>query len=280
MNSRTDNIDPHTVHGFGEEWDSYDQSVLSPEEYRLLFNRYFDIFPWDDLPEAAEGFDLGCGSGRWALGVAPKVGTLHCIDASPKALAVAKRRLADQPNVHFHEASVADIPLPDSSQDFGYSLGVLHHVPDTRAGLSDCVKKLKAGAPFLVYLYYALDDRPAWFRGLWTISNAGRRVISKLPFKLRKGVTEAIAVSVYFPLARAAQMGERMGAKVGNWPLSAYRDQSLYSMRCDALDRFGTQLEQRFTRGEIEEMMSAAGLENIRFSNGEPFWVAVGTKVR
>tara|TARA_A100001011_G_scaffold295387_1_gene307685 strand:+ start:125 stop:295 length:171 start_codon:yes stop_codon:yes gene_type:complete len=49
-------------------------------------------------------------------------------------------------------------------------------------------------------------------------------------------------------------------------------------MRTDALDRFGTRLEQRFTRNEIKNMMQNAGLENIEFSNSKPFWVAVGNK--
>jgi len=49
-------------------------------------------------------------------------------------------------------------------------------------------------------------------------------------------------------------------------------------MRTDALDRFGTRLEQRFTRDEIERMMQASGLEDIQFRDGPPFWVACGSK--
>jgi hypothetical protein len=49
-------------------------------------------------------------------------------------------------------------------------------------------------------------------------------------------------------------------------------------MRTDALDRFGTRLEKRFTKIQIEEMMLRAGLENINFSNDLPFWCAVGYK--
>jgi hypothetical protein len=49
-------------------------------------------------------------------------------------------------------------------------------------------------------------------------------------------------------------------------------------MRTDALDRFGTRLEQRFSRAEIERMMTNAGLSGINFSEREPFWVAVGRK--
>ena len=48
-------------------------------------------------------------------------------------------------------------------------------------------------------------------------------------------------------------------------------------MRTDALDRFGTRLERRFTKDEIRAMMEYAGLENIRFSETS-FWTAVGYK--
>ena len=63
------NVDIGTVSGFGDEWAAYDQVRLSNDERRQLFDRYFHLFPFDDLPPAAEGFDLGCGSGRWAFGV-------------------------------------------------------------------------------------------------------------------------------------------------------------------------------------------------------------------
>jgi SAM-dependent methyltransferase len=274
----SDNIDLATVEGFGEEWAAFDQTQLRGAEYRMLFDGYFGIFPFDDLPPGAEGFDLGCGSGRWAAGVVDRVGTLHCIDPSERALAVAKQRLADHPNAVLHLASVDAIPLADGSQDFGYSLGVLHHVPNTQAALADCVRKLKPGAPFLVYLYYKLDDRPAWFRAIWRATDMVRRGIATLPFPLRKAATTGIAAAVYWPLARGARLAEKLGGDVSNVPRSPYRRRSFYSMRTDALDRFGTRLEQRFSRPEIEAMMLAAGLDAVRFSEEAPFWVACGKK--
>ena len=272
------NIDRRTVAGFGAEWSSFNQLALSNEECQRLFDRYFDIFPFDKLPTDAEGFDLGCGSGRWASGVVGRVGLLHCIDPSAKAVAVAERRLGGHLNVRFYIAAADSIPLADGSQDFGYSLGVLHHIPDTRRALADSVSKLKPGGWFLVYLYYDLDGRPPWYRALWTASDFGRRAISRLPFPLRKAVTTAIAAGVYWPLARATLLAERMGANVSDVPLSAYRSSSFYSMRTDALDRFGTSLEQRFSRDQVREMMEGVGLTDIRFSESEPYWVACGRK--
>lgn len=42
------------------------------------------------------------------------------------------------------------------------------------------------------------------------------------------------------------------------------------------VEGFGTQLERRFTRKEIEEMLTTAGLEKIGFSDAVPYWCAVG----
>jgi SAM-dependent methyltransferase len=270
------NVDPATVAGFGEEWAAYDQRGVPPAELRSVWEAYFRVFPWQALPPDAQGFDLGCGSGRWARFMAPRVARLHCIDASAQALDVARRNLAGQAGCTFHHASVDDIPLPDGSMDFGYSLGVLHHVPDTAAGIRSCVAKLKPGAPFLLYLYYAFDNRPAWFRTLWRGSEQVRARVSRLPVGARVRVTRAIAAGVYWPLARTARLLERAGMNVDAFPLSAYRDRSLYTMRTDALDRFGTRLEKRFTRAQVEEMMRAAGLRDVRFNPGEAFWTAVG----
>jgi len=71
---------------------------------------------------------------------------------------------------------------------------------------------------------------------------------------------------------------ERFGLNVNTMPLSYYRDKSLYVMRTDALDRFGTRLERRFTRSQIEQMMKNAGLKDIRFNDAPPYWCAVGIK--
>lgn len=276
--SITENMDIETVEGFGDEWTRFDQSTVPAAERQDLFDSYFQIFPWDSLPQNAIGFDAGCGSGRWALLVAPRVGHLHCADPS-SAIEVATRNLQNLANVTLHRASIDDLPMPDKSMDFGYSLGVLHHIPDTQAAMASCVRKLKPGAPFLVYLYYRFDNRPAWFRLVWQASELLRRIIAVQPHSVRYVLSQIAAATIYWPMARLAKLAERLGANIYNWPLSSYRNRSFYMMRTDALDRFGTRLEQRFTRTEIEAMMRASGLGNIRVSDGFPYWCAVGEKV-
>ena len=189
-----------------------------------------------------------------------------------------KKNLSDAPNVRFEQASVGLLPLEDSSLDFAYSLGVLHHVPDTAAAIRSISKKLKYGAPFLVYLYYSFDNRGALYRGIWRASDIVRRIVSPMPFGLRYWVSQAFAMILYWPLARTALFLDRLGICPKSWPLAYYKDKPFYVLRTDALDRFGTRLEQRFTRKQIQSMMESAGLTDIRFSEAAPYWCAVGIK--
>ena len=210
-NNRRINIDLGTVESFGHEWVGFDQSALTGAEWRAMFDTYFAIFPFDSLPDSAEGFDMGCGSGRWARGVAPRVGQLNCIDPAASALAVAQGNLSGIDNAIFYHASVDTVPLAPESQDFGYSLGVLHHIPDTNAALSACTRLLKPGAPFLLYLYYRFDNRPTWFRALWGVSELFRGAISRLPEQVKPGATDVLAALIYWPLARTAWLADKLG---------------------------------------------------------------------
>jgi ubiquinone/menaquinone biosynthesis C-methylase UbiE len=275
---RIRNADDAVVRGFGDEWARLDQGGFTGPDFKRAFDAYFHIFPWHLLSQNAEGFDLGCGSGRWARAVAPRVGILHCIEPSSEALRVARKNLAGFTGVRFSQSSVEDMNVADGSMDFGYCLGVLHHVPDTRAGIESAVAKLKPGAPFLIYLYYAFDNQPKWFRAIHGVTAAFRVILSRTPFKLRYAASQVIAAAVYWPMARAARIVERLGVSVHSFPLAYYRNRQFYVMRTDALDRFGTRLEKRFTKDEIREMMETAGLRDITFSQTAPFWTAVGIK--
>ena len=152
------NIDQVTVKSFGDEWARHDQSDITNSELQKVFDQYFSIFNWDDISHSSEGFDMGCGTGRWANFVAPKVKLLNCIDPSD-ALKISIKNLSHHGNIKYISGSANINGLNEASQDFGYSLGVLHHIPDTQEALNSCSKLLKSGAPFLVYLYYRFDNR-------------------------------------------------------------------------------------------------------------------------
>jgi len=272
------NLDERVVDGFGDEWERFSNQELDQAELEAMFDDYTSIFPWEKVDQSSVGLDAGCGSGRWARFFARHVGRLHCVDASGEAIDVARRTLVDEEGVEFHIATLEDMPVAPESCDFGYSLGVLHHIPDTERALRACVERLKFGAPFLVYLYYDLEDAGPARRFLLGTVTMARAVTSRLPHRLRALATDVVALVVYLPFARMARLVERFGRDPSALPLFQYRHRSFYVMRNDALDRFGTRLEKRFSRQEVQDLLEGAGLGDVRFSDGPPWWVAVADR--
>ena len=96
----------------------FSQQTLDHKELKSLFENYFEIFPFTLIGKNSEGFDMGCGSGRWAKFIAPKVKVLNCIEPSDKALKIAKQNLKNFKNCKFENNNVMDNSIQDSSQDF------------------------------------------------------------------------------------------------------------------------------------------------------------------
>ncbi|MFZ1687345.1 MAG: hypothetical protein WAU70_07985, partial [Flavobacteriales bacterium] len=117
------------------------------------------------------------------------------------------------------------------------------------------------------------------FKALFHASTVVRRFVSAMPGGLKRFVCDLIAVFVYLPFVLLARLVKIMGG--GTWkkvPLSYYVGKRFLIIRNDALDRFGTPLEQRFTKEQMRRMMADAGLSDIRFSENAPYWHALGTK--
>ena len=72
-----------------------------------------------------------------------------------------------------------------------------------------------------------------------------------MPFSLRYFFSQLIAFFVYIPLSRFSLILDKMGLNekyLEIIPLSFYRNRTIYTIRTDALDRFGTRLEKRFSK--------------------------------
>lgn len=272
-----DNLDPVTVASFGAEWTKF--SAFEEADVRTAGDQYFDIVDWSSLPEGATALDAGCGTGRWTRYVAPHVGFVEAVDPSAAALS-ALAYTQDLPNVRVTQAGIDNLPFAEQSFDFILCLGVLHHIPDTAGALRTLVRHLKPGGTLLLYLYYALETRGPLYRLLFRLSAGVRAVVSRLPRGLKALASDLIAFLVYVPLVGLATLAKTLlpGQAWRKLPLSYYVGKSQRIIRNDALDRFGTPLEQRFTQQQMREMMQAAGLEAIRFSEGEPYWHATGRK--
>lgn len=276
------NRDDHVISHFGGEWKAFnylDSNRL--EEVREQFVAYIHPLPKEFLQRSNLVIaDFGAGSGRWAHFFLEFASQLWLVEPGEDSFAVLQQRFGKNEKVQLLNETVSDNQVPNDSLDLAVSLGVLHHVPDTQLGVQDIFKKIKPGGYFLCYLYYALENKPIVYRFVWNISDKFRFGISKLPYRSRRFVCEIIAALAYWPLARLSKLVEKVGLSSKNIPLHHYRDMNFYVMRNDAYDRFGTSLEQRFTKLQISKMFEKAGFDvaTLKFSDVEPFWTFAARK--
>ncbi len=251
-------------YSFGQEWKSYGDIL---KEHGEEFRRYFDIVDMDAL-KGRRLCDLGCGNGRWSYYLKYTAREIVLVDFSD-AIFKARENLAGASNCLFFMCDIKDLPFKDGFADFLFCLGVLHHMP------SPCleeVRKLRRSAPeLLVYLYYSLEDAPAYFRAVFNAVDALRRAVCRIRSGVfRKAFSFFAAAAFYMPLiilGRALDMF-RLGKYI---PLyRGYKGKSLGRIQQDAYDRFFTPIEQRVSREEIMELKDT--FREVIISDGLPYW--------
>jgi hypothetical protein len=204
----------------------------------------------------------------------PYFSLVYALEPSDGATEVLKKKFSKESRMTILQETVGANSIPAGSLDLAMSLGVLHHIPDTGLAIKDVACKIKSGGIFHCYLYYKLENKPLYYRALFWMSNSLRWVISRLPYAMRRLIAQMIAVGIYLPLARTSKLLGNRGKNVSNLPLHHYANMPFVMLQNDALDRFGTRLEQRFSKKEITEMLGSAGfdLSTLKFSDVEPFW--------
>ena len=123
--------------------------------------------------------DIGCGHGSMTRWLAERVGphgAVYAVDASAEQLEIARRALADLPQVRFIQARIEDAPLEADSVDWVYSRFLLMHVSDPPAAIAAMARMLTADGALLLEMsdigalrFVPCDDpasdlwRPWWF---------------------------------------------------------------------------------------------------------------------
>lgn len=249
---------------FGEEWKNY--SKVLPE-HEKEFKQYFDLTP----PETLCGkrcCDLGCGMGRWSHFLSKYAKEIILIDFSD-AIFVAKENLKNSDNCLFFMCDIKKLPFRGDFADFIFSLGVLHHLP------TDClgeVRNLERFAPqLLIFLYYALDNRPFYFRIALQLVTLLRSVVSKIKSDtFRKVFSVAGTYLIYIPLVTFGKMLKPFGLASSVPLYDFYKDKGPARIEQDVYDRFFTSIEQRVTCKAILELCDT--YTYIDVSKNIPYW--------
>jgi uncharacterized protein YbaR (Trm112 family) len=132
--------------------------------------------------------DVGVGAGRFAE-VASRWGAeVVGVDLS-FAVDAAYGNIGRRENVHIVQADLFRLPFADGAFDAMYSLGVLHHTPDTKKAFDAVVPYLKPGGEFAVFLY--AYGHYSYFSDIW------RRITTRVPYRVVYYST-ALAIPLYF----------------------------------------------------------------------------------
>jgi len=212
--------------------------------------------------------DLGCGNGRWSYFLKDICREIILVDFSD-AIFVARKNLSQSSNCLFFMGDLKKLPFREDFTDFLFSLGVLHHLP---APCLDEVRNLRKFAQkLLIFLYYALDNRPFYFKIMLNAVTFIRKMFSKIKISiLRKIITEAITYFVYLPSIGAGRFLDifKKGSSVPLYDF--YKDRSVKRIKQDVYDRFFTSIEQRISRQEIMALNDS--FSEIVISDQLPYW--------
>lgn len=271
------------INSFGEEWNRFDQERFLPsDERRSQFLRYFNTPHFKILKslKKVNAIDIGAGSGRWSSEIIHhlEIERLTLVEPS-SAFKLLKKIFSNNNKVSLINESIEDLLIKNKklreSFDLVYCFGVLHHTSSISKGFSEICKFAKPGGIIFCYLYYNLDNRPIFYKLIYSLSILPRIFISRLPSFLKNCLCDLIAIFIYLPFVNLA----RLFPKNKSIPLNSYADRSFFSIRTDSRDRFGTRVERRISKIEIKKLCLKNGLEDIQFSEDYPYWVFSAKKI-
>jgi ubiquinone/menaquinone biosynthesis C-methylase UbiE len=264
INSMPNNFAEDIQFTFSEEWQRFPKIL---PEHKQEFLQYFDKVNLSDLMNLRI-CDLGCGIGRWSYFLKDKCRELILIDFS-EAIFVARQNLKDASNAIFFMCDLKQLPFRDTFADFMFCLGVLHHLPTNAL---DEVRVLRKYAPsLLVYLYYALDNRPIYFRILLLLTTLLRKVFSKIRNPLFRSLITWVATAIfYLPFVFLGTLLKPAGLSKYIPLYEGYKGKSLERIRQDVYDRFFTRIEQRFSKKQIMELKNT--FSEVIVSDKLPYW--------
>jgi SAM-dependent methyltransferase len=263
-----------TRDSFGYQWTTFKEMVI---DFRENFLNYIHPVEPSFFPGKL-GLDLGCGFGRHIYNAAHFGAEMVGLDISD-AIESTRENTRDLPNVHLVQADIYHIPFRPGTFDFGYSIGVLHHLPDPEAGFTALVRVVKPRGSVFVWVYS--KKRALMNRMLEGV----RSVTKRLPKGVQQGISYAAAVVDYggfiVPYKTASAL-PGIGNVVKKLPLprlklySAYPFQVVYA---DWFDRLAPPIRFYYDGDDMKGWLTRAQLTSHAISpTGLYGWRAYGER--
>jgi SAM-dependent methyltransferase len=232
---------------FSFQWNRFSKVQLdvfngtNESERTLLEKTGFD-------PEDFQGklvLDAGVGAGRFA-DVASRFGAeVIGVDLSD-AVNAAYENIGNRPNIHLVQADIFQLPFRKDTFDLIFSIGVLHHTPDTRKAFQNLVPLLKKYGEIAIWVY----DSYTPFK---KITNVFRKVTTKIPRRTMYYLS-TVAVPLYYlkPFRKTLE---------GVFRLCMHRNWKWRWL--DTFDYYSPAFQWKHTYPEVFQWFQEAGLKEI-----------------
>ena len=210
--------------------------------------------------------DVGCGFGRHMYVAAQQGAEVVGIDLSggvDRAFA-ATRALG---NCHVVQGNVFDRPLREGRFDVVWSFGVLHHMPEPRAGFHAIVPFAKPDGGRIVLWVYGYRGMALTYR--WSHMRALHRRTRQWSGAARAQASAAVAGVLSLLYWEPLRLAETLGLRslVRRLPLTDYVDHSWRTRIAGVHDRLSTPITHFHDLLELSEWYRSAGLERICVSD-------------
>jgi SAM-dependent methyltransferase len=205
--------------------------------------------------------DVGCGFGRHLYVASDAGAEVVGVDLSG-GVDVARRNNLGHPRCHVVQADVMERPFRPDRFDVVWSFGVLHHMPDPRAGFQALAPFARPDGGLVVIWVYG-------YRGMsWTyrlshmraLHRVTRHLSSPARVRISKVVAAALSALYWSPLALARRLGLRA---VERLPLAEYVQHGWISRVAGVHDRLSTPITHFHDRDELIEWLRTARLTDI-----------------
>ncbi|RKZ41081.1 MAG: hypothetical protein DRQ49_06230 [Gammaproteobacteria bacterium] len=122
------------------------------EAQRRFWKKIVSLF--GQLPEEAQGLEIGCGIGGFAVKLATEKNVnLTCLDVMPEHLAIAQQHAKHQgvdTQIDFQPGNAISVPCEDKTFDFAYCIESSFHYPDKQKFLKEVYRVLKSNCIFIL----------------------------------------------------------------------------------------------------------------------------------
>jgi SAM-dependent methyltransferase len=241
----------HYVGSFSFEWNTHNQTQLDVIRGDNSSEEQF-VQKTGFRPQDLRGrliLDAGVGAGRYA-DVASRWGAnVVGVDLS-YAVEASHANFADRPNVFIAQADIGSLPFQDGTFDCIFSIGVLHHTPDTRAHFLRLVPLLKPGGTIAIWVYPREGD--------YIVRSEWIHFVNKIPPRMFYKWCRW-----FVPWAQARLDNPWVGAVRRVFPFPT-EGLGIENDILDTFDGYSPRYHGIHSPEEVEEWFRAAGLDDIR----------------